>query len=39
MELLRDATDGLVANGKMTEEELKQLLKELAERMAGKLAR
>jgi hypothetical protein len=39
IELLRDATDGLVANGKMTGEEQQQLLKELAQRMAGRLAR
>ena len=39
MEQLRDATDGLVANGKMTEEEQQELLRELAERMASKLAR
>jgi polyhydroxyalkanoate synthesis regulator phasin len=36
---LRAATDRLVADGKMTPEEQKQLLSELAQRIAAKFSR
>lgn len=39
VEQLRDATDRLVATGKMTEDEQKALLRELAQRIAGKFER
>ncbi len=39
IEQLRDATDRLVTDGKMTEAEQKQLLKELAQRIADKFTR
>ena len=39
IEQLRDATDRLIADGKMTEDEQKALLTELAQRIAHKFAR
>ncbi len=39
IEQLRDATDRLVTDGKMTEAEQKQLLRELAQRIADKFTR
>ncbi len=39
VEQLRDATDRLVASGKMTQEEQKELLGELTRRIADKFAR
>ncbi len=39
IERLRDATDRLVAGGKMTPEEQKELLRQLAQRIADKFAR
>ena len=36
---LRDATDRLIANGKMTEDQQRELLRELAQRIADKFAR
>ena len=36
---LRAATDRLVADGKMTVDEQKQLLSELAQRIAGRFSR
>ncbi len=36
---LRDATDRLVADGRMTEKEQKELLGELTRRIAGKFER
>ncbi len=39
MEQLRAATDPLVAEGKMAEEEQKELLSELAQRIADKFER
>ncbi len=39
IEQLRDATDPLVAGGKMTEKEQKELVRELAKRIAGKFTR
>ena len=39
IEQLRDATDRLVSDGKMTEQEQKALLRELAQRIADKFTR
>jgi polyhydroxyalkanoate synthesis regulator phasin len=39
IEQLRDATDRLVADGKMTPEEQKELLRQLAQRIADRFAR
>ncbi len=39
IEQLRDATDRLVSDGKMTEDEQKALLRELAQRIADRFAR
>ncbi len=39
IEQLRDATDRLVTDGKMSQNEQRQLLDELAQRIAGKFER
>ncbi len=39
IEQLRDATDPLVAGGKMTEKEQKELVRELAKRIVDRLER
>jgi polyhydroxyalkanoate synthesis regulator phasin len=39
IEQLRDATDQLVARGKMTDAEQRELLNELAQRLAGRFTR
>ncbi len=39
IEQLRDATDRLVSDGKMTEDEQKALLRQLAQRIANKFTR
>ncbi len=39
VEQLRDATDRLVADGRMTQKDQKELLRELSQRIAGKFER